>query len=179
MSVNKKIQKLSIAGMLLGLAVICGYLKVPITNTIEIRFLTLPIAAAGIILGPVPGVIVGGLTDFLSYIVKPTGPYFPGFMITYALTGLVFGLVARLGARGEVSLPRILVAQGISTVFFNILLNTQWLSMLYGSPFMVVLIPRIPKEILMFVIYSVMLYVVLRPVRRLTAELAPTGRKAF
>ncbi|WP_051226855.1 folate family ECF transporter S component [Butyrivibrio sp. MC2013] len=175
---KNNVQKLATAGMLLALSVIFGFLKIPITNTMEIRFQSLPVALAGMLLGPVPGMLVGALTDFLSYIVKPTGPYFMGFLVSYALIGLVFGLIARVSKSGAGMLARIICAQVITSVFIDALLNSYWLSVLYGSPFKAVLISRIPKEILMFFISCALLYLVVKPVRKYAAQYLPSDNKA-
>ena len=170
------VQKLATAGMLLALSVIFGFLKIPITNTLEIRFQSLPIALAGMLLGPVPGILVGALTDMLSYIVKPTGPYFMGFMVSYSLTGLVFGLVAGRIRKGSWMAVRIVIAQLITSVFIYALLNSYWLSVLYGTGFKVVLMGRLPKEVLMFVINCVLLNLVLKPVKRYALEYLPADK---
>lgn len=174
MSKITNVKTLATAGMLLALAVIFGFLKVPITDTLEIRFLTLPIAMAGILLGPVYGILVGALTDIVSYIVMPTGAFFPGFTISYALTGLIYAIVAHVDSKGKISLVRILIAQLICSFFIDVLLNSLWLSILYGIPFMVVLVPRIPKEIIMYPIYSLLLFFILRQIKNSAASLLPT-----
>ena len=38
--------------------------------------------------GPVMGFMCGGLGDIIQYIIKPTGPYFPGWTLSAALLGL-------------------------------------------------------------------------------------------
>ena len=43
--------------------------------------------------GPGVGGAVGALSDILGYAVRPTGPYFPGFTVTAALSGVIFGLL--------------------------------------------------------------------------------------
>ena len=78
------IRVLTVSAMMLALSTILGFLKVPVTQLIELRFAFLPIACTGMLFGPAVGGIVGGLSDILGFIVKPTGPYFPGFTITAA-----------------------------------------------------------------------------------------------
>ena len=62
------------------------------TLSLKIGFAFLPVAIGAAVLGPVGGAIVGGLGDFLGAVLFPIGPYFPGFTLTTALSGVAFGL---------------------------------------------------------------------------------------
>lgn len=42
--------------------------------------------------GPIPAAIVGALGDILSFIIAPTGAYFPGFTINGFITGFIYGM---------------------------------------------------------------------------------------
>ena len=78
----KDVRYLTTAGLLLAAATVLGFLKIPITQLIELRFQFLPVAMAGLLMGPAVGSMVGALTDILAYLVRPTGPYFPGFTLS-------------------------------------------------------------------------------------------------
>ena len=79
----KKLQSMVIIAMLLALRVVLGMFAnatLPIFgNAVKISGAFLPIAMAGAMFGPVPGMLVGALGDVLSYIIAPTaGGFFPG-----------------------------------------------------------------------------------------------------
>lgn len=119
---------------------------------IGLGFTALVIAA--IFYGPVAAALVGGLGDLIGSIAFPTGPYFPGFTLTQVLMGLVFGFAlykkysganAESGT-GDVSSPlstgtqlsqlvRVAIAVIINQCIFSLLLNTLWISLVYGSSF--------------------------------------------
>ena len=84
---------LTASAMLLAIAVILGFFKIPVNQFMELRFAFLPIACTGMLFGPFVGGVVGALSDILGYLVKPTGPYFPGFTVTQILSGVMYGLV--------------------------------------------------------------------------------------
>ncbi len=58
------------------------------------------IAVGGYFFGPVVGAVIGALIDVVGYFVHPTGPFFPGFTISNALIGTIYGLFyGRSGGR--------------------------------------------------------------------------------
>lgn len=142
------------AGLFVALAILLGFLKIPITNFIEIRFGVLPVAVAGMLYGPGIGAIVGGLADLGGYIVKPTGPYFPGFTISGVISGLIYGFILY---NKKFSTLRITMSQVLNTVIVGMIVNSIWLSILYGNSFRVVFTMRFIKEIIIIPINIVLL----------------------
>ena len=131
---------LTLAAMLVAIGIVLGFFKIPISQIIEIRFGSLPIAVAGMSLGPGIAGIIGAIIDVLGYLVKPTGPFFPGFTISGIVSGLIFGIAFVVG----------------------IIMNTFWLDLLYiKAGYFTTLIARLPKELIMLPINIVMLYVIL------------------
>ena len=87
---------------------------------------------------------------------RPTGPYFPGFTISGAVSGVIFGVFF---FKKNLTWLRILVAETVHTVVVGIFLNTYWLMLLYGNKtYMAILIGRLPKEIAMIPILTVLMY---------------------
>ncbi|MBF7096891.1 folate family ECF transporter S component [Alkalibacter mobilis] len=62
-------------------------------SSLRVNFTTVPIVMSGMIFGPVAGLITGAISDILCYVIKPGGPYFPGFTISSALTGWIPGMI--------------------------------------------------------------------------------------
>lgn len=106
---------------------------------IKIGFNFVPIVIAAMLFGPLPAAAVAAMGDFLGAVLFPIGPYFPGFTLTAFCTGLVFGLFLH-----EKRTPgRVLAAVAINQLVFSLLLNSLWISILYGSPFLPLLSTRI------------------------------------
>lgn len=164
MSKLKNTRVLTDAALLVAIGIILGFLKIPVTNIIEIRLGSIPTAVAGCLFGPAIGGVVGALTDIGSYLVKPTGPFFPGFTISYIAGGVIFGLILH---GKEATVRRILLAETIYTLLINTLLNGFWLTLLYGMPFGAVVAARIVKQLVMIPINTLLLAVTLKSVRRL------------
>jgi len=156
---------LTLAAMLTTLGIVLGFLKIPINQIIEIRFGSLPIGIAGMSLGPGIAAIVGALTDIGGYLVKPTGPFFPGFTISGIVSGLIFGFILY---NKKPTLARIIAAEAVHTLIVGIIMNTYWLDMMYiKKGFFVTLVARLPKELVMLPINILMLYIVLEAFGRI------------
>ena len=163
------IRVLTSAGILSAIAIVLGFFKIPVTQLIAIRFAVLPVTIAAYLFGPVVGGAVGLVSDIGGYILRPTGPFFPGFTLTSIVTGVIFGLMLY---KRKPTLLRIFTAEVVYTVICGILLNSLWLSMLYGNGFIPVLTARIVKELVMIPVNTLMLAAVLQPVKKLRVEMA-------
>lgn len=155
----RKTRSLAVTAMLLAIAVILGFLAVQVTESIKISFAFLVDELVGMLFGPAVGAVFGAVDDFLKYIVKPTGPYFPGFMISEMLTAMIYGLFLY---KRPIRLTRIIAANTTVTVFVNMLLNTLWLTMLYGSAFAVIFPARVVKELVLLPVNIAMFYILSR-----------------
>ena len=141
--------------------VLSRFLSVSAWNT-KIGFAFVPVAVAAVLLGPLEAGVVAALADFLGAILFPTGPYFPGFTLTAFLMGLSYGLFHR-----DQRLPRVLLAVAIHQFILSLLLNTLWVSILYGSPFGPLVISRLPQCAVLTVVQLVVIQLIVRLAPRL------------
>jgi ECF transporter S component (folate family) len=88
-----------------------------------------PIFLAGILLGPLPGAMVGFTADFVGCLFSPYG-YNPIFCIPPILYGLCGGLFRKF-LQENVSLWRLLVAFVVPAVFGSVLYQSCTLSYMY------------------------------------------------
>lgn len=152
------VRKLAVMAMLLALAVVLGfYATVQIGDYLKIGFAFIPNELTGMLFGPVAGGFMGAVADIAKYIVKPTGAFFPGFTISGLAGGLIYGLVLY---KRPVSLKRIIIANTLVTILVNLLLNTYWLTALYGNTFAVLIPARIIKEAILLPIDVVLFFTV-------------------
>ncbi|MBR2723874.1 MAG: folate family ECF transporter S component [Ruminococcus sp.] len=132
-----KLQSLTICAMMLALRVVLGYfsnITLAITPDIKIGFNFLPIAITGILCGPVPAMIVGGLGDLLSFLIAPMGFYFPGWTASGILVGLLYGLFLY---KSKCSLLSITICEVIIGIFVEIALGSLWLLIQYDKAFFI------------------------------------------
>lgn len=146
----KKINVRAVAaiGMLVAIHIVLSRFCSINTWNMKIGFTFVPVFAAACLFGPVTAAIVGGLGDFLGAILFPIGPYFPGFTLNCALTGVLFGLLLHR----QQSLPRVIAATILNQFGLSLFVTTLWISILYGSPYLANLVSRIPQCIILSVL---------------------------
>lgn len=155
----KDVKALAMTAMLLAIAVVLGFYTLQVTEFIKIGFSFIADEMAGMLFGPVVGGLMGGAADLVKYLVRPTGPFFPGFTISGAASGVIYGMVLY---KKPLSLKRVALANGLVMILVNIGLNTYWLTLLYGDAFFAILPARVLKQAVMFPIYVALFYGVSR-----------------
>lgn len=156
----KQPKQLALCGLLVALYVMIYNMNIIITPIVQLRFGFLVIAIAGFVGGPIMGITVGAFGDLLSmFLTAGQGAsFFFGFTLSYALMGLACGLIFY---NSKITIPRV-IAGGIAEFLISFLLNSKWLSILYGTTYSTQLIMRLPKCLVMLVINSVILYAFLK-----------------
>ena len=153
------------AGLLLAIQmVLSSYGVIEVTDSLKISLAHLAIAPTAILFGPVVAGLQGALSDILGFMLKPTGPYFPGFTLTAALLGVIYGLLLYKTKR---TTWQIIAARVIVCLFVNIGLNTVFLTMLYGPSRLATLPLRAFKNIVQLPIDCLLLGAVSRAVKRI------------
>ena len=126
------------------------------TQFLRISLGMIPVALAGAAFGPVWGGVCGAVSDILGMLIFPSGAYFPGFTLTAALTGIIYGLFLFRG-NGRHTLRNTLIASFLVCIGCNLFLDTLWLYIMYGSGFLAILPARIIKCALNIPIYTALI----------------------
>ena len=87
-----KIKKIILASMLLAILIILNRFISIKTEVLVISFSFVPIMMSAIWLGPKYSTTIALLGDLLGAILFPFGPYFPGFTVSSAVSGLIYGI---------------------------------------------------------------------------------------
>mgnify|MGYP002087601602 CR=1 FL=1 len=154
----KCLKSIVAAALLVALhTVLAVFVSINVTPTLRISVSFLANCAIGYMFG---------LGDIIQYIIKPTGPYFPGWTLSAALAGLIYGLffydcnikISKKKVTGEKRslleiidfkfLLRVVLALTIDTLLVNVLLGTYWCSIMYGKGFMFYLTMRFTKNLI-------------------------------
>ena len=109
------------------------------TESIKISLDFIPIVIAAVLYGPAPAVIMSILADVLGAFLFPVGPFFPGFTLTAAVTGLIYGLLLHKSQ----SMPRVVCAVVLQQLICSMVINTFWLHVLYGLPYLPTMAARL------------------------------------
>lgn len=138
---------IALMGVLIAAEVVLSrFLSISLWN-MKIGFAFVPLVIGAMMLGPLKAGIIALVADFLGAMLFPIGTYFPGFTLSAFLRGLTFGIFLYK----DQDLKKISLAVLINQIFFSLLLNTLWISILYGSPYKAVFVSRLPQTALLIV----------------------------
>lgn len=130
-------------------------------GSIRLSFGDIPLLLSGAMFGPVIGALTGIVADLAGMLMfGSVGPYFPGFTLTAALTGLIPGLILYKNNK-EYKLWKIILTIFIVSIFVALILNTLWLTILLKKGFLVLLPGRIIARAIMAPIEIGILYLIL------------------
>lgn len=200
---------------------------------LRINFASIPLMLSGIVLGPAAGLISGAAADIINFIVKPGGPFFPGFTLVSALSGFIPGLIYKYlkkdfnynilntlfisllsvgfvsvfifngllkfengilydgkalspvyiigffalvaiyllipvkikSNNSDYNMNKIVFTVSVTQLITSILLNTYFLSVLYGKGFIIFLPARILTNFFMIPLYSIIIAAILNAVK--------------
>ena len=120
--------------------------------------------------------MAGVCTDVLGYFAGnlSMGAYFPGYTLTAVVGGLIWGLW--LYPR-KITVWRAIGAKICINLFCNICLNTLWLTVTGGKAMSVLLVTRVPKNLILLPIEIVLVYFGMKLVNRIYGAL-PNGKTA-
>ncbi len=121
------------------------------------------------ICGPKYSAIIAGLGDLIGAILFPFGPYFPGFTISSALMGLVYGIFLYKKPGEERKDSTFIIQLVISSVIvlggIKILLESVFLNVLYGKAYLAVIASRFATEAVMLPIQVITIFVLEKALR--------------
>lgn len=134
MSENRKITVKTLAGcaLLTSISVVLSRLIIPMPNeTTRFSLESAAMFLAGMLFGPVPGMMVGFCADFIGCLLSPYG-FNPLFCVPPILYGLCGGLFRPMLLR-KTSLARIALAFAPAIVFGSVVYQSAALALVYGG----------------------------------------------
>lgn len=119
------------------------------TPLVRIGFSFIAVALNAALYGPWVAGITGILADLIGMMLFPAGAYFPGFTLTAFLSGFIYGLFLY---RDKIELKHVIAGTILVSLICNLGLNTLWLSMIQGKAWIVLLPPRVMKEVVLIIV---------------------------
>lgn len=141
------LKRLITMALLAALAVIAKRFLGYNDRVISASFGFVPIAAAGMLLGPVGGAMTAAIADIIGALLFPSGPFHLGFTLSAALQGAIYGLTLHAP---RVSKQRMALGQLVITLGINLVLNTLLIAPMIGRGFFALLPLRALKNALFF-----------------------------
>lgn len=128
----KNVRMLTLAGIITAASIVLESFPIYLLGTsLKIYFSFLVISLGCYVYGPAVGILVGFANDTLGFLISNFGePYFPGYLITAMLSGLIYGTLLY---RQRITVLRLVVVRLIINYGSNVLLGSVWKAMLYGK----------------------------------------------
>ena len=118
------------------------------------------VTALAIILESFPIYLLGqSLKIFSSY----GEPYFPGYLITAMLSGLIYGVMLY---QRKPTIPRLIVTRLLINYGSNVLLGSVWKAMLYGKGYLYYLSTGMVKNTIMIPIEVALMWLALNAAKK-------------
>ncbi|MBQ3079168.1 MAG: folate family ECF transporter S component [Clostridia bacterium] len=121
------IKNLVCLALLVALQVVLSRFLSIQTPVVKIGFAFIPVMLAGVMFGPGDAALVGGLSDVVGAILFPFGSYFPGYTITAALSGAIYGF-ALYTDKEKIRIHRIVIAYLLTTLIVTLGLNSLFIA---------------------------------------------------
>ena len=128
----KNVRMLTLAGIITAASIVLESFPIYLLGTsLKIYFSFLVISLGCYVYGPAVGILVGFANDTLGFLISSFGePYFPGYLITAMLSGLIYGTLLY---RQRITVLRLVVVRLVINYGSNVLLSSVWKAMLYGK----------------------------------------------
>ncbi len=155
----RNVRAVALCGLFAALAFILESFSIQVTNYIKIGFSGVPNEMVDFLFGPVTGCFFAAAMDVFKWMVHPTGPWFFGYTLNAFLAGLIYGTFLY---KKPIRIWRIAAAKLTVAMAVNVGLGTLWNSMLYGNAFWAILPARFAKNLIMWPVNSLVLYLILK-----------------
>ena len=151
---GKNTKRLAASALLIAADVVLTRLLAINTPVVRIGLGFAAVAVAALLYGPWWAALTGALGDLAGALLFPTGAYFPGFTLTAACTGLVFGLCLY---KKEPRWVYPAAAALLNTVLVSYLANTWMICLITGNSYAAMLAARAVQLAVMLPVQLVVL----------------------
>lgn len=128
--------------------------------------------------GPLNALVFGAAEDTITYLLKPTGPWFPGYMLTTMLGNFIYALFLY---RARVTVTRVFLAKLLTNIQ-NVILGSLWSAILYGKGYIATATVSLWKNTVMLLpqaLMLVILFTALMPILERSKLTPPQPGKAL
>lgn len=142
----KNLRKLMFAALICALTIVVGFFYITVGENLRVYFTFFFKAVGCAVYGPVVGVIAAIVTDTLNFFMFPTGPYFPGYVLSECVGSLIFSFFLY---RRKITVTRVFLSKLLVNLLVNVLLGSLWSKILYGQGYLFYLAKSILKNTLL------------------------------
>lgn len=156
----RNVRVLAFAGLVCAMAIVLEGLPIYLLGpSLKIYFSFLVVSLGCMCYGPCVGMMAGAIIDSVGFLLSSYGePYFPGYLVTAVLSGLIYGLALY---RRKPTLLRIIAVRLVINYGSNVLLGSLWKAMLYGKGYLYYAASGLVKNTVMLPIEVFLMWAVL------------------
>ena len=156
----RNVRVLALSGLVCAMAIVLESMPIYLLGpSLKIYFSYLAVSLGCMCYGPLVGMAVGGVIDSVGFLLAGYGePYFPGYLITAILSGLIYGVMLY---RRKPTVWRIILTRIIINYGSNVLLGSVWKAMLYGKGYIYYAASGLVKNTIMLPIEVFVMWLVL------------------
>lgn len=159
----KGLESLILISVLIALRIVIGMYFINISSNIRIYFTFIIVALSGLIFGPIVGMVSGGISDLIGFMLFPSGAFFIGYTISAILSGFIFGLFLY---RTKITIFKLLLSKFLVNFIVNSILGTLWRVIMTSNYtmeyFLLDFIPRLTKNMILLPIEVIILFLLFR-----------------
>ena len=138
------------------------------SESIKLSLDFIPVVIAAMLFGTIPAVVMSVLADILGAFLFPVGPFFTGFTVTAALTGLIYGLILHQHR----SFSCIVLAVALQQLICSLFVNTFWLHILYGLPYLPTMVARLVQCGIMIALQMIGIPIIAKSIKPIEREIS-------
>ncbi|MEA4953920.1 MAG: folate family ECF transporter S component [Pseudoflavonifractor sp.] len=146
---------LAFAALMIAVCVALSYVpSIPIGDGgVRVTWGFLARSVCGLVGGPVTALVFGFAEDTVSFLIHPTGAYFPGYALTTMLGTMIYAVFLY---RARPTVVRVFLAK-LATNALNVVLGSVWSAVLYSKGYLYYMTTSLVKNVVMLPVQTAML----------------------
>lgn len=162
----RSVNTMVLTALLIAIGIILGQYSVQVTDTIKIGVSFIATQLTATLFGPVVGGVMGGVTDLLKYIIKPTGAFSILWTLNAIVGPVIYGMMLY---KRRVTLWRILLSKAVVAIVVNLFLGSLWTTILYGKAFWALLPAKLLQQVIQVPVQSLIFWIMLKALQKAKA----------
>lgn len=142
----KNLRKLMFAALICALTIVVGFFYITVGENLRVYFTFFFKAVGCAVYGPVLGIIAAIVTDTLNFFLFPTGPYFPGYVLSECVSSLIFSFFLY---RRKITVTKVFLSKFLVNMIVNVTMGSLWSKILYGQGYLFYLAKSLLKNTLL------------------------------
>jgi len=153
-SMNKNTKKIVIVAMLVAFNVIFSRLLAFNVLIAKVGLGFAATAVCAMLYGPVWAGVCAALADLVGALLFPTGAYFPGFTVTAAMTGVIYGLFLY---KSRPNLKRCFLASLTNSLAVTLAANSLMIHFVFGPELVPLIAARSAETLIMLALQTIVM----------------------